>query len=112
KDVADVTTGPGPRQGITAWYRKNPDGSVEQAGDIVEAVVLNRQGTDALKVIEGIKKQVEHLNKDVLPFVLPGAQIVTTYDRTDLVETTLHTVLHNLLLGGILILVVCVIFTS
>ncbi|MGD0770256.1 MAG: CusA/CzcA family heavy metal efflux RND transporter [Tepidisphaeraceae bacterium] len=112
KDVADVTTGPAPRQGITGWYRKNPDGSIEQVDDIVEAVVLNRQGTDALKVIEGIKKQVEHLKKDVLPVVLPGAQIVNTYDRTDLVQTTLHTVLHNLLLGGVLILIVSVIFTS
>jgi cobalt-zinc-cadmium resistance protein CzcA len=112
KDVADVTTGPAPRQGITGWFGRNPDGSVEQVDDIVEAVVLNRQGTDALKLIEGIKKQVEHLNKDVLPVVLPGAQIVNTYDRTDLVETTLHTVLHNLLLGGILILIVSMIFTS
>ena len=112
KDVADVTTGPAPRQGITGYWKKRLDGKTEQVDDIVEAVVLNLQGTDALKVIEGIKKQVDHLNRDVLPHVLPGARIVETYDRTDLVETTLHTVMHNLLLGGILILIVSVIFTS
>jgi len=112
KDVADVTTGPAARQGITAAWRKLPDGRIEQSDDVVEAVVLNLQGTDALKVIEGIKKQVDHLNKDVLPTVLPGAQIVPTYDRTDLVETSLHTVMHNLVLGGLLILAVSFLFTS
>jgi len=112
KDVAEITTGAGPRQGITGFLRKATDGSTEQADDIIEGVVLNRQGTDALRVIERIKAQVDHLNRDVLPQVLPGAQIVCTYDRTELVETTLHTVLHNLLLGGILILVVSVVFTS
>jgi cobalt-zinc-cadmium resistance protein CzcA len=112
KDVADVTTGPGPRQGISAITWKMPDGSTLNADDIIEAVVLNRQGTDALKVIERIRGQVDHLNRDVLPQILPGAQIVPTYDRTDLVETTLHTVLHNLLLGGVLILIISVLFTG
>lgn len=112
RDVADVATGPAPRQGITGFWRRQPDGKVEQVDDIVEAVVLNLQGTDALKVIEGIKKMVDHLNRDVLPGVLPGARIAQSYDRTDLVETTLHTVLHNMLLGGILILAVSIIFTS
>jgi cobalt-zinc-cadmium resistance protein CzcA len=112
KDVADVTTGPAPRQGITGYWRRLPYGKVSQVDDIVEAVVLNLQGTDALKVIQGIKKMVDHLNRDVLPNVLPGAQIFQTYDRTELVETTLHTVLHNLLLGGLLILAVSILLTS
>ena len=112
KDVATVTTGPAPRQGITAWWRKDANGKVEQVDDLVESVVLNLQGTDALKVITDVKKQVEHLNRDVLPTVLPGAKIVPTYDRTELVDTTLHTVLHNLILGAILILAVSILFTS
>jgi cobalt-zinc-cadmium resistance protein CzcA len=112
KDVATVNTGPAPRLGITGFWRKTPDGEIEQVDDIIEAVVLNLAGTDALKVIGGIKKQVDHLNKDVLPAILPGAQIIPTYDRTDLVETTVHTVLHNLLLGALLILAVSVLFTT
>lgn len=112
KDVADVTTGPAPRQGVTAWLRKLPGGKTEQVDDLVESVVLNLQGTDALKVIQGIKAKVDYLNTRVLPIVLPGARIVTTYDRTELVETTLHTVLHNLILGALLILGVSLLFTS
>jgi cobalt-zinc-cadmium resistance protein CzcA len=112
KDVAYVTTGPGPRQGIAAITWHTPDGKVFQSDDIVESVVLNRMGTDALRVIDRIKAQVDHLNKDILPQILPGAQLVCTYDRTELVDTTLHTVLHNLLLGGILILVISVLFTG
>lgn len=112
RDVAEVTTGPGPRQGISAITEKMSDGKLLQIDDVIEAVVLNRQGTDALRVIQRIQAQVDHLNNDVLPQVLPGARIIPTYDRTDLVKTTLHTVLHNLVLGGILILIVSVIFTS
>ena len=112
KDVADVTTGMAPRQGIVAWYQKGQDGKVENRDDVVEAIVLNRMGTNALEVIDGIKQKVEHLNKDILPQVLPGAQIVNTYDRAELVNTTLHTVMHNLLLGAVLILVICLVFTS
>lgn len=112
KDVAEVTTGMAPRQGITAWYRKDAHGNVEQADDIVETVVLNRLGTDALRVINGVKAKIDDLNRNVLPHVLPGAQIVNTYNREDLVNQTLHTVLHNLVLGGVLILLVCLLFTS
>ena len=112
KDVADITTGPAPRQGVTGWWRKRPDGKLEQVDDLVESVVLNLQGTDALKVIQDIKAKVDYLNRNVLPTVLPGARIVNTYDRTELVQTTLHTVLHNLILGAILILGVSLLFTS
>lgn len=112
KDVADLTTGMAPRQGISAWYQKDSAGKAQQIDDVVEAIVLNRKGTNALEVIDGIKKKIEHINRDVLPNVLPGAQIVTTYDRTALVDQTLHTVMHNLIEGSILILIVSLIFTS
>ena len=112
RNVADVQTGMAPRQGIIAFCRKATDGTGEQADDIVEAIVLNRKGTNALKVIEGIKQKIAYLNKHVLPAALPGARIEPIYDRTELVDQTLHTVMHNLILGGVLILVICLIFTS
>ena len=58
RDVADVRTGMAPRQGIVAWYeRPEPAraGTVSQphreVDDIVEAIILNRKGTNALDVV-------------------------------------------------------------
>ena len=112
KDVADVATGMAPRQGIVGWRQRDDDGKIQQADDVVEAIVLCRMGTNALEVINGLREKVEHLNRNILPHVLPGAQLVNTYDRSELVNNTLHTVLHNLALGGVLILAICLIFTT
>jgi cobalt-zinc-cadmium resistance protein CzcA len=112
RNVADVRTGMAPRQGIAAFRRRADNGRIDQSDDIVEAIALNRKGTNALKVIDGIKAQVAYLNESVLPHVLPGAKIVPIYDRTELVDQTLHTVMHNLLYGAILIFVICFVFTS
>lgn len=108
-NVADVRTGMAPRQGIVAFYRKMPDGKVEQSDDIVEGIVVSRKGTNALRVIEGIKAKVAQINQRMLP---PGVRLEQTYDRTDLVEQTLHTVMHNLIEGSLLILLISLLFTS
>ena len=44
----------------------------------------------------GVHEAVERINRDVLP---TGMKIVPFYDRTRLVDTTLHTVSHNMLEG-------------
>jgi len=109
RDVADVRTGMAPRQGIVAFYRKNADGHIEQSDDIVEGIVVARKGANALKVVKGVKSKVREINEHLLP---PGARLVQTYERTDLVNQTLHTVLRNLIEGSILILVISLLFTS
>ncbi|HSZ56087.1 MAG TPA: CusA/CzcA family heavy metal efflux RND transporter [Tepidisphaeraceae bacterium] len=111
-NVADVRTGMAPRQGIASYHRKDANGATDQIDDVVETIVLNRKGTNALRVIEGIKQKIAYLNKNVLPTRLPGARIVPIYDRTDLVDQTLHTVMHNLIFGAILIFIICFIFTG
>ena len=118
-DVADVTTGMAPRQGIVGWYeREQKDGGghviapAREVDDIVEAIILNRKGTDALKVVQGVKEKVAELNDPAKHLLPPGVKLVTVYDRTELVDQTLHTVLHNLVAGAILILVISLIFTS
>ena len=107
-DVAEVRTGMAPRQGIVAFYRKDDRGVVETSDDIVEGIVVSRKGANALRVIQGIKKKIAELNTRMPP----GVQIEETYDRTDLVDQTLHTVMHNLIEGGLLILVISLLFTS
>ena len=110
RDVAQVTTGMAPRQGVVAWYRHGEKVD-EEIDDAVEAIILNRKGTNALKVIDGIKKKVAELNRSTL-FQKEGVQMICTYDRSGLVDETVHTVLHNLIEGAALILIISLIFTS
>ena len=117
-DVADVRTGMAPRQGIVAWYeraevdRHGVARPAAQVDDIVEAIILNRKGTNALEVVKGVKKKVDALNDPARHILPPGVKLVPVYDRTVLVDQTMNTVLHNLAEGGLLILVISLIFTS
>ena len=108
RDVADVRTGMAPRQGIVAFYRATGNGA-EQADDIVEGIVLARKGTNALRIVDAVKQKVRYINERLLP---PGVRLEQTYDRSELVDQTLHTVMHNLVEGSLLILFICLLFTS
>jgi heavy metal efflux system protein len=119
RDVAEVRTDMGPRQGIVAWYQageKDAAGRVvkpaREVDDIVEAIILNRKGTNALKVVQGVKQKVADLNDPGKHLLPAGVKLVPVYDRTELVHETLHTVLHNLIEGGVLILIISLVFTS
>ena len=73
--------------------------------DRVEGIVLMRRGENPSEVLRGIHDAVDELNASGLP---AGVKIVPIYDRTDLVNNTLHTVTHTLLEG--LVIVVAVLF--
>jgi cobalt-zinc-cadmium resistance protein CzcA len=98
KNVATVIIGPQPRNGIVGYNERD---------DVVEGVVLLIKGKDAITVLEGVKGKIADLNGHVLP---PGVKIMPIYDRTDLVQHTVHTVEHNMLEGAALILAILVIF--
>jgi heavy metal efflux system protein len=98
KNIANVMIGPQPRNGIVGYNERD---------DIVEGVVLLIKGKDALDVLQGVKEKIENLNDHILP---PGVRIIPIYDRTDLVQHTVHTVEHNMLEGAALILAILVIF--
>ena len=91
-DVATVIVGHQPRLGIAG--QDNDD-------DIVEGIVLMRRGQQSTPTIERVKTEVERINASgILP---PGVRIERIYDRQDLIDTTTHTVLHNMLFGILLI---------
>ncbi len=91
-DVATVTIGNQPRLGIAGH-----DGD----DDVVEGIVLMRRGQESMPTIERVKAEVEKINASaILP---PGVRIEPIYDRADLINITTHTVLHNMLLGVVLI---------
>jgi cobalt-zinc-cadmium resistance protein CzcA len=96
KDVGRVHIGAAPRSGIFA---------VDDGEDHVEGIVLMRRGENPSDVLRGIHEAVDALNNGGLP---TGVKIVPLYDRTDLVDNTLHTVTHTLLEG--LVIVVSVLF--
>jgi len=98
RDVADVVVGNVPVEGITGQ-----DGT----DDVVTGIVLMRKGENPSDVLEGLKAKVELLNKSILP---RGLHITSYYDRTWLIETTLHTVFKNLAEGAILVTFVLLLF--
>lgn len=98
KDVAKVVVSALPSEGIVAQ---------DDARDIVNGVVLMRKGENPSDVLKAVKERVALLNKSILP---PGVQIVPYYDRTWLIDTTLHTVFHNLTEGAILVTFILLLF--
>src|SRR5215831_10054063 len=73
----------------------------------IEGTILLRRGENPRDVLEAVHAAVARINRDVLP---PGMTIVPFYDRTRLVETTLHTVSHNMLEGAALVALVLWLF--
>ncbi len=98
-DVAEVDTGYAPRLGIVGMNRRN---------EVVEGIVLMRKYGDTSKTLKDVHAKVESLNTSgILP---KGYHIKPYYDRTGLVQTTLHTVLENLGIGIVLVFLVLVFF--
>ncbi len=98
-DIADVSIGNKPRLGIAG---KDDD------NDIVQGIVLMRRGQQSLPTIRRVEAEVERINSmDILP---PGVRIERIYDRSDLINVTTETVLHNLVFGIVLVFFVQWIF--
>ena len=98
KNIANVFVGPQPRIGIVGYNEHD---------DIVQGIVLLIKGRNAIEVLNGVKEKIEYLNSYGLP---QGVKIVSLYDRTELIQHTVHTVERNMLEGAALILVVLIIF--
>jgi heavy metal efflux system protein len=93
-DVAEVTVGYQPRLGIVGQ---------DSDDDIVQGIVLMRRGEQSLPTIERVAVEIENINSSgVLP---PGVSIKRVYDRRELINTTTRTVLHNMVMGIILVFV-------
>src|SRR6201991_3476431 len=99
KDIATVTVGEKPRLGIAG---------MDDADDIVQGIVLMRRGEQCSPTIGRVEKLVQQINNSsILP---PGVRIERIYDRKDLIELTTHTVLHNMVVGILLIVLLQWIF--
>ena len=92
KDVAKVSVGYVPRLGKAG--RDHQD-------DIVAAIVVMNRTMHTNDVITRVRAEIQKINADgTLP---PGVKLVPYYDRSQLVDVTTSTVLHNLVFGCVLI---------
>jgi cobalt-zinc-cadmium resistance protein CzcA len=81
--------------------------SKDRLDDAVEGIVLMLRGENPSEVLERVEAAVDELNGGALP---DGVQIHPFYDRTYLVNATLHTVAHSVIAGITLVLLVLLAF--
>lgn len=96
-DVADVRVGPDIREGVADWNGE---------GETVGGIVVMRFGQNARTTIEAVKAKLAELEKG-LP---PGVDIVTAYDRSDLIDRAVHTLSHTLIEEMTVVGLVCILF--
>jgi len=106
-DIATVQQGPKIRLGQFGRAIRREDGKIIDNEDVVSGIVLLRKGADSDDVLKGIHAKVDELNNVILP---TGVKIVPFIDRSELVEFTTHTVLHNLTEGIILVVIILFLF--
>jgi heavy metal efflux system protein len=107
KDIAEVTQGPKIRLGHMARANHLEDGRIIDEPDVIQGMVLLRKGAEEQSTLDAIHKKVDELNNGILP---PGVKVVPMLDRSDLLHLTLHTVMHNLTEGMILVSVILFLF--
>ncbi len=96
-DVARVQLGPEMRRGIA---------ELDGEGEVVGGVIVLRSGQNALEAIAAVKAKLATLKKS-LP---PGVEIVTTYDRSQLIERAVENLRHKLIEEFIVVALVCGVF--
>jgi heavy metal efflux system protein len=98
QDIGQVTIGSAPRLGEFGFNKTD---------DAVEGVIMMRRGEQTQDVLKGVEAKTQELNEHILP---PDIKVQPFYDRSDLVQLTIDTVEHNMVLGMVLVLVVLMCF--
>jgi cobalt-zinc-cadmium resistance protein CzcA len=107
RDIAEVSQGPKIRLGHMARANHMEDGRIVDEPDVIQGIVLMRKGAEEEPTLQAIHKKVDQLNNGILP---PGVKVIPMLDRSDLLHFTLHTVMHNLTEGMILVSVILFLF--
>lgn len=101
-DLGTLKYGNLERKGVLGFF----DG-VRDYSDGVEGIVQMLRGENPSQVLEGVHRAVDELNNETLP---KGTHLHVFMDRTNLVDTTLHTVSHTLFEGMVLVVLVLILF--
>jgi Cu(I)/Ag(I) efflux system membrane protein CusA/SilA len=97
KDVGTVTLGPEMRRGIADYNGQ---------GDVVGGIVIMRQGENARNVIGRVKAKLA----EVEPSLPEGVAVITTYDRSDLIDRAIHTVKSKVIEEIIIVSLIILLF--
>ncbi len=97
RDVARVELGPDERRGIT---------ELDGEGEVASGIALQRSGSNALDVIDSVKRRVAEL----LPSLPAGTKVVPVYDRSNLIDSAIETLRHTLLEESVVVALVCIVF--
>jgi Cu(I)/Ag(I) efflux system membrane protein CusA/SilA len=96
-DIAHIQIGPELRRGVA---------ELNGQGEVAGGVIVVRSGQNALEVIDAVKTKLESLKKG-LP---QGVEIVTTYDRSQLIKRAIDNLSHKLIEEFIVVALICIIF--
>jgi Cu(I)/Ag(I) efflux system membrane protein CusA/SilA len=97
KNIGHVALGPEIRRGVS---------DLDGMGDTVGGIVVMRQGENALNVISRVREKLA----EVRPSLPEGMEIVTTYDRSELIRESIGTLKHELYSALVIVSVVILIF--
>ena len=107
------------RVGYYSAHEERPSGSEKSLADVghdeddkVTCIVLLRKGEETLPALKDVKAKVAQMNDPDTGRMLPGTEIETYYDRTDLVHMTTETVTENLLVGVTLVIAILFMFVN
>jgi Cu(I)/Ag(I) efflux system membrane protein CusA/SilA len=96
-DIAEIQLGPQMRRGIA---------DLDGEGEVVGGIIIMRWGENASATIAAVKERLQTLGRS-LP---DGVEIVTTYDRSQLIERAVDTLEDRLLEEFIVVALVCAAF--
>ena len=96
-DIARVQIGPELRRGIA---------ELDGEGEVVGGIIVLRSGENAMNTIKVVKARLQSLEKS-LP---EGVEVVTTYDRSKLIERAVENLTHKLIEEFIVVALVCLLF--
>jgi Cu(I)/Ag(I) efflux system membrane protein CusA/SilA len=96
-DLGTVSFGPDIREGVAEWNGE---------GETVGGIVVMRYGMNALNVINGIKQKITEISAS-LP---PGIEVKAGYDRSGLIQDSIHTLERDLLEEMIIVSLVTIVF--
>jgi Cu(I)/Ag(I) efflux system membrane protein CusA/SilA len=97
KDVGRVAVGPELRRGIA---------DLDGRGEVTGGIVVMRHGENALNVIARVKDRLQQL----APSLPRGVRVVTTYDRSELIDRAIDTVRSKLLEEIVIVALVILVF--
>jgi len=97
RDVARVELGPDERRGIA---------ELDGQGEVVSGIAVARSRENELAVIDALKQRIE----EIRPGLPEGVELVTVYDRSELIHAAIDTLSDTLVQESIVVALVCVLF--